>query len=230
MRDRLAERGFSGRVPVFPLPETVLFPGVLMPLHIFEPRYRTMLADAIAGEGLIAIATLLPGWENDEGGAPKFHPLATVGELRQVERLPDGRSNITLHGLERVRLEEEYTDLPYRSAFARVVPDTESPDETDPEIRDAKERLLAAFGYLLQLVNGPAPPAALVTTGMSFEAAVHGICQSLDMPLAERLTALEAAGPSERLPLAREWLGRCLDAALEQRGLPRLEVTASETN
>ncbi len=230
MRDRLAARNFSGRVPVFPLPDTVLFPGVLMPLHIFEPRYRQMLADAIAGEGLIAIATLLPGWEEDEGGAPRFHPLATVGELRQVERLPDGRSNITLHGLERVRLEEEYTDLPYRLALARVEPDTDMPDENDPEVRDAKERLLASFGYFLQIVSGPSQPAALVTTGMSYEAAVHGVCQSVGIPVAERLRALAEPGSSERMPFARKWLGKRLNEALEEHGLLRLEPAPGESN
>jgi hypothetical protein len=129
-----------------------------------------------------------------------------------------------------VSLEEEFTDLPYRLAVGRVVPDTDPPDEKDPETRDAKERLLAAFGYFLQIRSGIAPPATLETTGMSFEAAVHGICQSIDVPVTERLKALEAAGSSERLPFARAWLGERLDATLEELGLPRLAVAEVEAN
>jgi Lon protease-like protein len=230
MRDRLGERGFSGSVPIFPLPGAVLFPGVEMPLHVFEPRYKAMLATALAGEGLIAIATLAPGWEDDETGAPKFHPLATVGVVQNVEALPDGRSNITLLGLERVRLEEEFSDAPFRSARARFVPDRDAPDARDPEARDAIERLMTAFGYLLQLQRPDAPPTLFATDSFTFEEAVHTVCQVLDVPVERRLEALAADGPLERLPFARAWLGEKLDAALEERGLLALAIGAGESN
>jgi hypothetical protein len=135
-----------------------------------------------------------------------------------------------LHGLERVRLEEEFTELPYRSAIARVVPDVDTPDASDPDSREAMDRLMAAFGYLVQLRSGQTAPAVLVTSGMSFEAAVHGVCQSLDIPVVDRLRALEASSLEERLALARLWLGQRLDHALEERGLPRLSVVAGEEN
>lgn len=227
MRDRLFEAGFSGIVPVFPLPTTVFFPGVALPLHVFEPRYRALVHDAAQGEGLIAVATLLPGWEKDYEGAPAFHPLATVGRLGPVAELPDGRSNILLYGLERARLEEEYGDRPYRLAQARVEPEA-AVDEADPEVADLKDRLLVTWAYFLQLVRRADAPIALAD--VSFEAAVHTLCQALDVPVVSKLRALEAAGPAQRAPVARAWLAEKLDAVLRERGLPGLVGDRGESN
>lgn len=229
MRDRLAEVGFSGVVPVFPLPTTVFFPGVALPLHVFEPRYRALVKDAAAGEGLIAIATLLPGWEKDYEGAPAFHPLATIGRLGPVAELPDGRSNILLYGLERARLEEEYADRSYRLANARVEPELPV-DEADPEVAELKHRLLVSYAYFLQLVRRADTPITLAGDEVSFEAAVHTLCQSLDVPVVSKLRALEAAGPAQRAPMARAWLAEKLNEVLRERGLPGLAGDAGETN
>lgn len=230
MRDRLAELGFSGTVPVFPLPHVVFFPDALLPLHVFEPRYRAMLAAARAGEGLIAVATLLPGWEKDEDGAPAFHPLATIGRLVQVEDAPDGTSDILLLGLERVRLEEEYTDQPWRRAKARTVPDESLPDD-DPELDEAVRRLLVAWVYTLQVgERGDGAVAAAASRAMSREAAIHTVCQNLDVPAFQRLRALEATGPAERMPMARAWVAQHLDHALAARRLPRLRLVPGESN
>lgn len=91
-------------VPIFPLPETVLFPTVLLPLHVFEPRYRQMTEDAIAGEGLMVVTLLQPGWEKDYYGNPAVHAVATLGKIEEHEPLPEGRYSILLRGVERVRL------------------------------------------------------------------------------------------------------------------------------
>ena len=229
MRDRLAEVGFSGVVPVFPLPTTVFFPGVALPLHVFEPRYRALVKDAAAGEGLIAIATLLPGWETEYEGAPAFHPLATIGRLGPVTQLPDGRSNILLYGMERARLEEEYADRPYRLASARIEPEA-AVDESDPEVADLKHRLLVSYAYFLQLVRGADAPITLAGDDVSFEAAVHTLCQNLDVPVLSKLRALEAAGPAQRAPMARAWLTEKLDGVLRERGLPGLMGDGGEQN
>lgn len=230
MRDRLAERGFSGQVPVFPLPDTVFFPGVSLQLHVFEPRYRALVRDAAKGEGLIAIATLLPGWEKDYEGSPAFHPLATIGQLVNVVELPDGRFHITLAGLERARLEEEFTDRPYRLARASVVPDQGLPAGEEEEIVELKARLLVTYAYCLQLARAPVGPVAIPATGISFETAVHTVCQNLDVPVLQRLRALEMKGPLDRAPLARGWLAERLDTVLAKHGLPRLGLTEGEGN
>jgi len=229
VRDRLADAAFSGTVPVFPLPEVVFFPGVALPLHVFEPRYRTMVEDVTAGEGLLAVATLLPGWEDDAGGAPRFHPLATIGRMENVERLDDGRFVLTLAGLERVRLEEEFTSLPYRKAQARVVPDA-AVDEADPELKELKARLLAGYAYLTQLVTGPRRARLIPVEAVSFESTVHTLCQVLGLPLRDKLMALEADGPEARVPWARQALVASLDAALASHGLPGIKLGTNEGN
>jgi ATP-dependent Lon protease len=229
MRDRLADCGFSGTVPVFPLPDVVLFPDALLPLHVFEPRYRAMVAAARGGEGLIAVATLLPGWERDYEGAPAFHPLATVGRMVQVHDREEGRFDILLLGLERARLEEEFAEHPYRTARAETVPDTSLPDD-DPEFDEAVRRLLVAYEYELQLTERPGGPLAATDGGVSRETAIHTVCQNLDVPAFQRLRALEAAGPAERVPMARAWLAERLDTALAGKRLPRLALVRGEEN
>ena len=114
---------FSGIVPVFPLPNCVLFPGMFLPLHIFEPRYRAMTADALAGERLIAMALLKPGWQPDYAGSPPVHEIAGVGKIVEDVKLEDGRYNLVLIGLSRVRILEEVGDGPYRRARVRILED-----------------------------------------------------------------------------------------------------------
>ena len=100
----------SDLLPLFPLPNVVLFPNVFLPLHIFEPRYREMVADALAGDRLIGMVLLRPGWEHDYEGRPPVYPIGCSGVITHVERLPDGRYNIVLRGLERFRIVEEDHD------------------------------------------------------------------------------------------------------------------------
>jgi Lon protease-like protein len=115
---------FCGTARLFPLPNLVLFPHVVQPLHIFEPRYRELVADALAGDRLMALALLLPGWEEDYHRCPPIHPVVCLGRISQEERLPDGRYNLLLHGLVRARVGEELkTDKLYRSARVELLAD-----------------------------------------------------------------------------------------------------------
>ncbi len=116
--------GSAGRLKIFPLPEVVVFPGTPAPFHVFEPRYRAMIADALEGDRLFAVATLV-----DPADAPKVraavHPVAGAGFVEADEKLPDGRYNVLLRGVARVRLLEEIPDtgLPYREFRAEVMED-----------------------------------------------------------------------------------------------------------
>jgi Lon protease-like protein len=108
-------------VPVFPLPETVLFPGVVLPLHIFEQRYRDMVADALASHRSIVVAMVKPGaeWLSQ----PPLCDVACVGRIIHAEKLENGRYNILVQGLERVRLVDELpSSRSYRCFRAEVVP------------------------------------------------------------------------------------------------------------
>ena len=98
---------FSGTARLFPLPNLVLFPYVMQPLHVFEPRYRALLEDALAGDGLIAMALLAPGWQDDYEGRPPLYPTACLGRITAHFRLADGTYNVLLLGLRRVRIVRE---------------------------------------------------------------------------------------------------------------------------
>jgi uncharacterized protein len=103
-------------IPLFPLPGVVLLPGTLLPLHIFEPRYRALVGDALAGDRTIGMAMLKPGWESARE-APPVHSTGGAGEIVECEKLPDGRYNILLEGRFRYRIvREDTTTGPYRRA------------------------------------------------------------------------------------------------------------------
>jgi uncharacterized protein len=98
---------FSGRARLFPLPNLVLFPHVMQPLHVFEPRYRELLEHALADDRLIAMAVLKPGWEKEYEGRPALYSTACLGRVTTHFRLADGTYNVLLLGLQRVRLVRE---------------------------------------------------------------------------------------------------------------------------
>ncbi len=114
---------FSGRVPLFPLPNAVLFPHGLLPLHIFEERYREMTRAALAGERLIAMALLKPGWEEQYLANPPIHEIVGVGKVVQDSKLKDGKYNLLLFGVARARVVEVLSDQPYRTARVELLPE-----------------------------------------------------------------------------------------------------------
>jgi Lon protease-like protein len=131
------------------LPNLVLFPHVMQPLHVFEPRYRELVEDALADDRLIAMALLKPGWEPDYEGRPALFDTACLGRIIQHHRLPDGRYNLLLVGLRRLRLTRE---LPaarsFREARAEVMAD-ESPPSSGRRRARLKHKLIDAFRRLV---------------------------------------------------------------------------------
>ncbi|MCB9660940.1 MAG: LON peptidase substrate-binding domain-containing protein [Sandaracinaceae bacterium] len=114
------------RLIIFPLPRVVLLPGMPMPLHIFEPRYRKMTRDALEQNRYIAMATLDPDGELDGAQRPRIRALMGVGALTEWEELPDGRYHILLEGIGRARLVSEHRSCePYREVRAELVPDVQ---------------------------------------------------------------------------------------------------------
>lgn len=106
----------SDLVPIFPLPNLVLLPRAVVPLHIFEERYKAMTADALAGDRRIAMALLAPGWERDSQSTPRIGPVVCVGNILQHEQLPDGTYNFLLQGVQRARVVREELVGLYRAA------------------------------------------------------------------------------------------------------------------
>lgn len=111
-------------IPLFPLPGTVFIPHTLLPLHVFEPRYRDLVDDAIKGSGYIAVPRLKPGWERNYEGAPPVFTTAGFGKVVRYDPLPDGRANIVILGLGRIRIRHELKpDTLYRVAEGSLMSD-----------------------------------------------------------------------------------------------------------
>jgi Lon protease-like protein len=103
-------------IPLFPLPNVVLFPGVPLPLHIFEPRYRDMVRDAHGGHEIIGMVLLRGDWQKDYEGNPDIFETGCAGKLVNVEKLPDGRFNVLLHGMREFTVRRHVLDRSYRQA------------------------------------------------------------------------------------------------------------------
>jgi uncharacterized protein len=152
-------------VPLFPLPNVVLFPRAVLPLHIFEQRYREMTADALDGDRRIAMALLRPGWEQLYHARPAIEPVVCVGKILSHEQLPDGKYNFLLQGLLRARIREEVGDQSYRLAEVEVMQDA---PVMEIDLSNDRFRLTNMFSELpfgamplarqmLQLLSGPLP-------------------------------------------------------------------------
>ena len=147
----------SAIVPIFPLPDVTFFPRTLLPLHVFEARYRAMVMDALARDRRLCVVQLRPGYEATYAARPAVHAVAGMGEIVSWERLANGRYNILLRGDARVRLERELpTDTLYRLVEIAVL------DEIGPRgdvargltrIRAAARALLEALGRAPDLLD-----------------------------------------------------------------------------
>lgn len=118
-------------VPVFPLPAVALFPGALLPLHIFEPRYRTMTQAALAGNQLICMANVLDAARVNALNQPELPLVAGLGEIVDHQVLDDGRFNLLLLGRARVALTELPFQQPYRRASVQVLGGTGNEPTSD---------------------------------------------------------------------------------------------------
>jgi Lon protease-like protein len=148
-----APENFSGVARLFPLPNLVLFPHVIQPLHIFEPRYVEMLEDAVADDRLIAMSLLEPGWEADYDGRPAVAQVACLGRVITWQHQPESRYNLLLLGLERVRIVQE---LPpgrsFREARVDVLAD-EYPPATEPLRPGLHCKLVSSFKRALPRIK-----------------------------------------------------------------------------
>jgi Lon protease-like protein len=144
-------------VPIFPLPDVTLFPHTLLPLHVFEARYRWLVIDALERNRRLAIVRLRPGYEATYAGKPAVHAMAGLGEIVSCERLANGRYNILLRGEARLRIEQELpTDTLYRVVTARRLDDGEPAADAAPalaRIRAACRSLLGALARPVDLLD-----------------------------------------------------------------------------
>lgn len=181
-------------IPIFPLPTVVLFPNVFLPLHIFEPRYRQMIAEALEGDRIIGMVLLRPGYESDYEGTPPIYPTGCSGLITDVDRLDDGRYNLVLRGLEKFSIQRE--ELPavgrlYRSAV--VTPIDESVTASARlALKLERQRLM----HLLAQCGGQLDQR--LSASMSDEDLINALAQYLEFDPLEKLALLEREGPIAR--------------------------------
>ncbi|HEY6880897.1 MAG TPA: LON peptidase substrate-binding domain-containing protein [Polyangiales bacterium] len=195
---------------VFPLPRVVFFPGTQLPLHIFEPRYRAMMRDCLqSGRLAMAVTLLKPGYESDYEGRPPMHDVCTIGRIEKHEELPDGRFNLLLRGLNRVKLHElPAGDLPYRRAHVELLDLRRGSERCS---REALTTLMSTASRVAAVVRRAHPDFSL---GIQPDDAPHNIADTLaDRLLAEpaaRQDILETLDVSERVKKVTSYVASLL--------------------
>ncbi len=169
-------------LPIFPLPDAVLFPNTLLPLHVFEPRYLALLEAVMRGNRRMGVVRLAPGWEPEYFGAPAVCEVLGIGEVVLRESAAGGKANILLHGVGRARITHELgTQLPYRTVDVVVMAD----DLPDPELGDLDRHLTLIRQLFLTMAAG-APRGSLDGLAGMFDASA---------PRAALLDAIASAVP-----------------------------------
>ena len=171
-------------IPIFPLQDVMLFPNISRPLHIFEPRYRAMVADALKGDRIIGMVLLRAGYEAEYEGRPPVYPIGCAGVITDFEELPDGRYLIVLRGLVKFRVTSEDQRRPYRLARVEAIPEV-SDDEQKAAVRRQRPRLTAL------LAEAAAPGSKPPPESLPDEDLVNGLAQYLDVDPIERQELLE---------------------------------------
>lgn len=187
-------------IPIFPLQDVVLFPHSSRTLHIFEARYRQMVADALDGDGIIGMVLLRPGYESEYEGQPPVFPIGCAGSIADVEELPDGRYLIVLRGLEKFRVVAEDHTRAYRLA------DVESIGE--PLDDSARQALGERRQQLAAMLSTIAPESPPFPDSLSDEEFVDTLAQVLGLDPAERQALLEQGGSVARADQLIEILSR----------------------
>ena len=176
-------------IPVFPLPNVVLFPNVFLPLHIFEGRYREMVADALSGDRIIGMVLLQPGFEVGYEGRPPIYSIGCAGVITHAEPMADGRYNIVLRGLEKFRVTDESPGKPYRIAHIEPMPEVVAEADRVTLSRQ-RARLEAVLAAAIERSGGEPrfPPA------VADEDLVNALAQYMELEPIERQALLERDG------------------------------------
>ncbi len=176
-------------IPIFPLPSVVLFPDTTLPLHIFEPRYREMVADASQEGACIGMALFKQGWEKKYYGNPPVFSLGCVGRIKHIQPLQDGRSNLILQGLHRYRIEKEFFDSSYRKAKVTLGPNEPFQMIAEDSVRSTVTALAIRY---LRSRKADELCQLMTNDSMTDPVLVNGLSSCLDFTPLEKQFLLEA--------------------------------------
>lgn len=196
---------------IFPLPQVTLFPGQVLPLHVFEPRYREMVRAALAGRRVLAMARLKPGFESDYEGRPPVFDVCGVGVIESCSERADGRFDLTLRGVARIRIAHE---LPPARAFRQVQAALLEDQVPAPALVAAWQAKLAAlWGRLAPHLPEPARDLRALTRGADDAAAYSDrLAAALVAEPEASQELLEETDPAERLRLLTARVQELVDA------------------
>jgi len=204
--------------PLFPLPNVVLFPKGILPLHIFEPRYRTMMADTLQGGQTLCMVLLQPGWEADYHSSPAVYGTGCVGRVVQHQKLEDGRYNIALHGETKVAIEGFTQEQPYRIARVREVEEDRSWAASSDVEREVAE-LLTLFRRVRLGESAAVDLTEMYGPDVSPEAVLNMVSMNLNVEANVKQELLELASLGSRYRSIVRYLR---DAAARQDLLDRV--------
>ncbi|MFO1463826.1 MAG: LON peptidase substrate-binding domain-containing protein [bacterium] len=195
-------------LPLFPLPRTVFFPKMVLPLHVFEPRYRQLVEDCQQGHGMLGIPLLKPGYEKNYEGTPEIFPVFGFGVITQCERLEDGRYQIMLQGLGRVRLLRELPlERLYRRGEVEVHPDEDW--QSKEKLAPAMQRVRENFLPLLQVYRDlPEDYHSAIHRLEDPEIFCHLLATHLVEDPLESQRMLELPTLEARLQAVQAWIGK----------------------
>ena len=203
-------------IPIFPLPNVVLFPNVFLPLHVFEPRYRNLVRDALAGDRIVGMVLLREGAE--EEAAPPVYPIGCAGVITHVERLPDGRYNIVLRGVGKFRVRTETLRNAYRLASVEALPERAAPED-GARLRSGRRRVEALLDRRLRDVGSE----STVPREMADDHLVNALAQYLEFEPVEKQLLLERDGVVARCESLIDLLEMRLAAAGSSHPRPRVQ-------
>ena len=174
-------------LPIFPLPNVVFFPRTVLPLHIFEPRYRQMVADALEGNRQIGMALLQPGGGSTQDEKPKVFNVGGMGLITQHEHLEEGRYNILLSGRHRYRIVEFVRETPYRVARVELLQEVMPSSQ---EMNEISTQLVLGFRELNEASTQPGLEADVIEK-LDFPTLVNSVCSSLNFSVFDQQQLLE---------------------------------------
>ncbi|MEW6235581.1 MAG: LON peptidase substrate-binding domain-containing protein [Candidatus Omnitrophota bacterium] len=223
MIDLINLKNFSGMLPLFPLPNVVHFPHTLLPLHIFEKRYRIMLRDALKGEKLIGMSILKPGWEEKYEGNPEIYPIACLGAISKHEPMNDGRSNILLLGIKRVRIKDIITPRPYRTASVEILEDKK--DDLSPlEIKQLRRHLYQLYSdVVVEYAGSNQEFPTLSTLNLKLGSLTDVMASFLSLPVPDLVRLLEEI----RIGARAEFLIKRMESMLQKGGPTVADISPS---
>ncbi len=201
--------------PLFPLPNVVFFPKTNLPLHIFEPRYRQLMRDALNADQRIAIALLQPGWEKDYYGNPAVYDICCVGRIESFEELEDGKFNLILAGEQKVRIHSVIKESPYRTITGVPLLDKLLPSGAADTLL-LRQQLLALVGEHFRLRSDQELDLSDLQT-LEYETLVNSLASHLGFPVLHKQQLLQLDDLHQR----GKQVARFLQMQIQEQGIVR---------